>query len=60
MTATQPLARWPLDCFSWSSDCWALANSDVSSGRFEQAEPVAPGLPDTSVVQQQVDVSEYL
>ena len=33
---------------------------DVGSGRFEQAEPVPLDLPDTSVVQQQVDVPEDL
>jgi hypothetical protein len=33
---------------------------DVPSGRFEHAQPVALDLPDTSGVQQQVDVSEDL
>ena len=60
MTATPPLAQWPLDYFSWSSDCWALAEGDVPSGRFEHAQPVALDLPDAPVVQQQVDVPEDL
>ena len=33
---------------------------EVPSGRFEPAKPVALDLPDTSVVQQQVDVSKDL
>jgi predicted nucleic acid-binding Zn-ribbon protein len=33
---------------------------DVRSGRFEHAQPVALDLPDTPVVQQQVDVSKDL
>jgi hypothetical protein len=33
---------------------------DVISGRFEKAPPVTLDLPDTPVVQQQVDVSEDL
>jgi hypothetical protein len=36
------------------------AEGDVSSGRFEHAQPVALDLPDTSVVQEQVDVPEDL
>jgi hypothetical protein len=33
---------------------------DEPSGRFEHAQPVAHDLPDTAVVQKQVDVSEDL
>ena len=33
---------------------------DVDSRRFEHAQPIALDLPDTAVVQQQVDVSKDL
>ena len=39
---------------------WLAPPGDLPSGRFEKAQPVALDFPDTSVVQEQVDVPEDL